>query len=221
MRPLRAAILDFDGLVLETEGCCFASWRALFRDHGAEYTLEEYLRVVGTVHTPRELFEDRCGPPADWAGLEARRRALEDQLGLELRPLPGVVSLLEQARALGMGVAVASSSTHRWVERHLGRHGLLDRFDTIVCREDVPRAKPEPDLYLEALRRLGAGPAEAVAFEDSATGSLAATRAGIRCVAVPTPITRTQDFSHADRILPTLEGLDLGRLLVDFSGEGR
>lgn len=218
----RAVLLDFDGLILETEGCSFASWRVLFQERGAAYALEEYQQIVGTVGTPRELFEARCGAPADWTALETRRRAIEDRLHLELRPQPGVEALLEQARTSGLGIAVASSSTHGWVDRLLEGHGLLHRFDAIVCREDVGgRAKPAPDLYLEALRRLGVAPAAAIAFEDSTTGALAARRAGIRCVAVPTAITRTQDFSHADLIVPSLDGIDLRALLGALLDGGR
>ncbi len=214
MPSFRAAILDFDGLILETEGACWVSWRALFRERGAEFTLPEYQQIVGSDRSARTLFEDRCGRPADWGELDARRRELERRLHEELELQPGVAALLQQARALGMAVGVASSSSHGWVDRLLAEHGVLDRFDAVVCREDAPHAKPEPDLYLEAARRLGAAPAAAVAFEDSLNGALAARRAGVRCVAVPTAMTATQDFSAADLVVPTLEGLDLRETLA-------
>jgi HAD superfamily hydrolase (TIGR01509 family) len=217
----RAAILDFDGLILETEGPGFESWRALFREHGADYTLAECQELVGTPETAHALFEARCGRPADWAVLERRRKELEDRIHEGLSLQPGVEALLRQARALGLGLAVASSSPHGWVERHLGVHGLSAAFDHLVCVEDAPRAKPAPDLYLEAVRRLGATPATAVAFEDSYNGALAARRAGLWCVAVPTPMTAGQDLSHADAVVPTLEGLDLEALLAGFEARGR
>lgn len=214
MTSFRAAILDFDGLILETEGPCFEAWRAVFREHGGDYALADYLRILGTSETARAVFEARCGVPADWSAVDRRRRELEDRLHEGLSLQPGVEALLRQARDLGLGLAVASSSSRRWVERHLRAHGLLDWFDHLVCREDAPRAKPEPDLYLEAARRLGVPPAAAVAFEDSYNGTLAARRAGLRCVAVPTPMTGGQDLSHADAIVPTLDGLDLMALLA-------
>ncbi len=153
----------------------------------------------------------------DRAEFERRRRELEDRLHEGLAPQPGVEALLRQARGLGLWLAVASSSSRRWVERHLRAHGLLERFDHLVCLEDAPRAKPAPDLYLEAVRRLGGTPRTAVAFEDSHNGALAARRAGLWCVAVPTPMTAGQDLSHADAVVPTLEGLDLGALLARFA----
>jgi beta-phosphoglucomutase-like phosphatase (HAD superfamily) len=114
-------------------------------------------------------------------------------------------------------LAIASSSPHRWVDRHLATHGLFERFDTIVCRDDVAQAKPAPDLYLEVLRRFDAPATAAVAFEDSHNGSLAAKRAGLHCVVVPTPMTATQDFSHVDQLVPTLAGFDLRAQLAHFA----
>lgn len=214
MRTIRAIILDFDGLILETEGVCYGAWQTLFRAHGADYALEEYQQILGTMDDPRALFEERCGAPEDWRALDDKRRALEKELGAGLEVQPGIVALLDQAHALGLGTAVASSSSHRWVDAHLQNHGLFSRFDTVVCRDDVVRPKPDPDLYLEALRRLGAQPEEAIAFEDSRAGSLAAKRAGIWCAVVPTPMTATQDFAHADFVVPTLAGLDLAQLIA-------
>jgi len=216
MTRFRAAILDFDGLILETEGTCYASWRAIFREHGVEYTLEEHREIVGSTRTAVELFEARCGRPENWPEVERRRREIEAQLQRGLSVQPGVESLVDQARALGLGMGVASSSSHLWVDPLLEAHGLLERFDTVVCREDAARAKPEPDLYDEAMRRLAVSAEATVAFEDSHVGALAARRAGTWCVVVPTPMTVAQDLSHAHVVLPTLEGLDLAALLAGF-----
>lgn len=219
MPTLRAIILDFDGLILETEGACFASWQEVFAAHGHRYELAEYLKIVGTHHgvwDPRAVLDRLCGGALDWARLEPGRRARELELGSALTVQPGVEELLRGARARGLRAAVASSSSHEWVDAHLERKGLRGYFDTTVCRGDAPEVKPAPDLYLEALRRLGVEARETVAFEDSHNGSLAAKRAGLWCVAVPTPVTATQDFSHVDLLVPTLAGLDLDTLLVRF-----
>lgn len=219
MPALRAAILDFDGLVLDTESAGFASLRDLFAARGADYTLADYGRIVGTHNSVQELVDllvMRSGRACTVAEFEAERSARESERGAGLAPLPGVLDLLAGARARRWKLAVASSSSHGWVDRHLHAHGLFAEFDTVVCRGDAPRAKPEPDLYLEALRRLGVTAGEAVAFEDSYNGSLAAKRAGLWCVAVPGPVTRWQDFSHCDRRVETLAGLDLDELTRAF-----
>lgn len=217
---MRAALLDFDGLILQTEASGFASLQALFADRGATYHLAEYLQIVGTTNDvldPYRLLEERTGRPWDRAALMAERSAHEERLNAALAPLPGVGALLDQAATLGWQLAVVSSSSHAWVDRHLRRLGFFERFAAILCRGDAPQVKPAPDLYLEALRRLGVGAAEAVAFEDSYNGSLAAKRAGLRCVAVPHALTRGQDLSHCDLVVDSLAEIDLATFARRFA----
>lgn len=219
MPAIRALIFDFDGLILDTESSCFAAWQALFAEHGQSYTLEDYLVIVGTTNAARDpvaLLRERSGRTHDRDVLLERLRQLERAGNHTLSPLPGVVALLDQARALGLRLAVASSSSRGWVEGHLRTHGLFERFEALVNRNDTLRPKPEPDIYLEALRQLGLGADEALAIEDSYNGSLAARRAGLRCLAVPNEITRTQDFSHVTLRRDTLAGLDLAALLREL-----
>lgn len=195
---MRAALLDFDGLILQTEASGYAALRAVFAARGVEYQLEEYLQIVGTTNEvldPFELLARRTGHTEDRAALVAERSTHEERLNAALAPLPGVVALLDQAAALGWSLAVVSSSTPDWVTRHLRRVGLLDRFHALVCRGDAPQVKPAPDLYLEAQRRLG-------------------LRAGLRCIAVPHALTRGQDFSHCDRVVASLAEIDLAALAV-------
>ena len=110
-----------------------------------------------------------------------------------------------------------SSSDDWWIERHLGRLGRLEGLDAIVAANgDTTRAKPRPDLYLDALHRLGLEPHEAIAFEDSPNGVTAAKAAGIACVAVPNPITATLALDEADLVLESLEDIPLPELLERF-----
>ncbi|MBK8479111.1 MAG: HAD-IA family hydrolase [Opitutaceae bacterium] len=210
-----AVLLDFDGLILQTEASGFASLQALFAARGATYTLTDYLQIVGTssgVLDPFLLLEQRTGRTWDRSAFDAERTAHEARLNEPLAPLPGVLDLLDAASACGCALAVVSSSPHGWVDGHLHRLGLFGRFTTIVARGDAPQVKPAPDLYFEALRRLEVTANEAVAFEDSYNGSLAAKRAGLRCVAVPHALTRSQDFSHCDLVVDSLASIDLAAL---------
>jgi beta-phosphoglucomutase-like phosphatase (HAD superfamily) len=91
--------------------------------------------------------------------------------------------------------------------------GILARFDCIRCRDDVPHAKPAPDLYIAVLECLAVPASEAVAIEDSPNGVIAAKSAGMRCVAIPNTITAGLDLSHADLLLRSLSELTLFELL--------
>ena len=127
--------------------------------------------------------------------------------------LPGVVELLDQAEALGLAKAVASSSPISWVGRHLDRLGIIERFAAVRTQDDVHRTKPWPDVFLAAATALQVRPERAVVFEDSRNGVLAAKEAGMFCVAVPNRITEGMDFSDADLVVSSLADVDLAALM--------
>src|SRR5207244_8457090 len=93
--------------------------------------------------------------------------------------LPGVEALLVEAQGLGLGRAVASSSSRAWVLGWLARHGIGERFQVVCGRDDVAQVKPAPDLFLLAAERLGIAPAACLVFEDSPNGMRAARAAGV------------------------------------------
>jgi HAD superfamily hydrolase (TIGR01509 family) len=131
-------------------------------------------------------------------------------------PLPGVLDTLRAARRLGLRLAVASSSPHRWVDGHLARLGLTDFFEAVKCSDDVARTKPEPELYLSALDALGVSPLEAIALEDSPNGVKAARRAGLFVVAIPNPVTAQLTFEGESLRLASMADLSLEALLSNL-----
>lgn len=209
--PLRGLILDFDGLMVDTETATLDAWRRIHDEDGFVADPRILHSVVGHVDVEVDLW---TAYPAsrDRAGLETRFLALTRRLCREAAVLPGVVELLDAARAAGLRLAVASNSSHRHVDGHLAARGLLDRFDAVVCREDVPRGKPFPDLYLAALEKLGLPADDAIAFEDSLPGHEAAAAAGLRVVVVPNPSTVGDTFVHATLRRASLAGLSLADL---------
>lgn len=213
---LKALIFDFDGLILDTETPLFTAWSAIFREHGAELVLEEWAACLGA---DDEAF-DAAEHLSKLTGKVINREIIyEDCNTRALReinqsePLPGVVPLLEHARQANLAVGLASSSPRSWVEGHLQRLNLIHFFDCIVCKEDVVKVKPAPDLFLLALRRLGIAQNNTVIFEDSPNGITAAQRAGIFCVGVPNSLSRFLDISHADLIISSLSTLPSAQLL--------
>ncbi len=210
---IRALLFDFDGLLLDTEGPSYRAWVEVYEHHGHELPISTWAAAIGTIDgfDPVRHLEG-LGVRLDPAAQEARRRRDLDLCDLEeLRP--GVADLLAEADRRGLRAAIVSSSDETWIARHLDRHGLLDRFDAIVCANgDSERAKPRPTLYLEALDRLGVRADEAAAFEDSPNGAAAAVAAGIFCIAVPNGVTSALDLSIADRVVASLEAVDLDDL---------
>ncbi len=220
---IRALIFDFDGLILDTEGPIYRSWVEVYEEHGVTLPFELWVKTVGSSNQafhPQHHLEERIGRPLPQAVLD-RRIERRFELVLAQNLPPGVADHVMAARALGLKVGIASSSSMNWVTGHLERLGILDCFDCIKSRDDVDQVKPEPDLYLAVLECLGVAAAEAMAIEDSPNGITAAKRAGLRCVAVPNPITAGLDLSHADLRLESLAEVTLPKLLNRLRGEGR
>ncbi|MEW5938252.1 MAG: HAD family hydrolase [Chloroflexota bacterium] len=213
---LQALIFDFDGLILDTETPEVEVWQAIYREHGHELPVDEWAKTVGgygiSAFDAATHLSGLAG--LDPAPLRARYRLDADRV-IHAKPIqPGVTDLLASARDHGLGLAIASSSPHSWVDAHLARLNLLPYFDHVVCQDDVPpgRTKPNPDLFLKALTRLGVGKEAAVVFEDSPNGVKAARAAGIFVVAVPNPLTKRLGVDGADLTVESLAGLTLDSL---------
>lgn len=151
--------------------------------------------------------------PLDKESIERWVDERKQSLNQSLQPLPGVLDYLEAAQAMGLGLAVASSSRRAWVEGHLERLGLLGYFQVIRTKEDVTLTKPDPALFLRAAEGLGVLPQETIVLEDSLNGVRAAKAAGAFTVAIPNTLTRHLDLSQADLVLTRLDDLALWDLL--------
>ena len=218
-RLIRAIVFDFDGLILDTEEPVYRSWLEVYQAHGEDLPFERWVQIVGSTTAgfhPQHHLEERLGRPLPKEVLD-RRIDRRTEMVLAQKVLPGVERHIEEAKAMGLKLGVASSSTNEWVRGHLARLGILDRFDCMRCRDDVANAKPEPDLYIAVLDCLGVLASEAIAIEDSPNGVLAAKRAGLRCVAIPNSITAGLDLGQADVQLASLADVTLAELLRKLS----
>ncbi len=210
--PLRAVIYDLDGLLIDSEPC----W---------EQAEMEVLRSVGVPLTPERCHET-TGLRLDeavaywavrhpWTGVsleEVVRRILRRVLALlaERAPLkPGARESLDVVRRAGLRVALASSSPLVLIEGALERVGLRGVFEQVVSAEGERFGKPHPGVYLTTAARLGVSPGSCLALEDSVNGVLAATSAGMRCIAIPErwPVLDPR-FSIANAVVRSLFELD-------------
>ncbi len=213
---IEAVILDFDGLILDTETPFRRSWEEIYAEHGLTVSAAVWAELIGSSADPAEaydLLERHLGRAIDRAAIRRRRMARELELLKDEAVMPGVRELIEEATARGIRLAIASSSEREWVVGHLEGIGLSESFDAIACAEDVAATKPAPDLYEVVLASLGVSPHRAIAFEDSAHGVAAAKAAGLFCVAVPNRVTRHLAFPAADLVVETLAGRTLTEIL--------
>lgn len=213
-----ALLFDFDGLILDTETTTYETVAATFEAYGATLDIAWWRSILGTADHPHwtEHLAETIGRPVDRESLVAQREAHRRPLIEALPACDGVEALLDAADAAHVPAAVASSSAADWVVPHLERLGLAGRFRAIVTRDDVDgdatRTKPAPDLYRIAATRLGADSARCVVLEDSPNGVAAGRAAGMRVVAVPSPLTRPLDFSAAHLVVDSIAALDIATL---------
>jgi len=213
---IKALIFDFDGLILDTETPEFDVLQDIYAEYDAELPIEKWGQIIGgsgaVTFDPVADLENLTGFDIPRQTVLDTWRAKADAL-IETNPiLPGVMNILDEAQRCGLKLAVASSSQHWWVDAHLQRLGILDRFEHVVCSDDVTRTKPSPELFLLALSKLNTRATEAVVFEDSPNGVKAANAAGIFVVAVPNPITSQLTFSGENLLLESLTQLSLDAL---------
>jgi beta-phosphoglucomutase len=218
--PLRAAVFDFDGVIVDSEPLHFRSLRDALRPEGVEITEEEYRRVY-LAYDDREAIRlalEHHGEKTDPARrekIEARKAEIFARLIPEVPVFEGARDLVRALEGQ-MPLAIASGARHEEVEAILRGVGLRDAFATIVGAEDAERTKPDPAPYLEAARRLaarkpGLAPEECVAFEDSMAGIAAALGAGMKVVGVAHSYP-AEKLRAAHRVVDSLVGIDAGGL---------
>ena len=213
---LRALIFDFDGLLVDTETVLIDAWVQMHAEDGLPCNRDDLHHIVGHTDVVHDYWA-AYAPEIERDGLENRYRNTARKLTLAAPPLPGTLALLAEARAAGLKIGIASNSSHAHVEGHLEHRGMRGSFDFIACRDDVTVGKPEPEVYLAALRGLRCAAPESIAFEDSVPGHVAAHRAGLRVVVAPNPSTAHFNFPHAAWQVPSLAGVTLPKLQKRFA----
>lgn len=213
---MRALIFDVDGTLAETEGAHLDAFNEAFAGAGLpwRWSEAEYTRLLTTTGGKERIaryVREAGGDPADFP-IQALHRDKTVRYtgriargGIALRP--GVAELIAEARALGLGLAVATTTSPENVEalvRATLGAGMTEIFPVVAAGEMVGAKKPAPDVYLLALERLGVAAADCVAFEDSRNGLLAAKAAGIFTVVTPGRFTAQEDFTGADRLVERL-----------------
>jgi HAD superfamily hydrolase (TIGR01509 family) len=215
---LAAVIFDFDGVILDSETAEYESHRRIYERCGVPLTIDEWCGAIGiwTEGHDDVRFQALSARSPDAPSRDAydaeRRRLFEDLIPRE--PMRGIRELLLALRDADIPAAIASTAPSGWVLPAAERIGVRPLFRTIVTGDEVPRRKPAPDVYLEAARRLGVSPADAVAIEDSGPGIASAKSAGLTAVAIPHWLTEQHDLTGADLRVAHAGELTVERLAV-------
>lgn len=184
----KAFIFDMDGLMLDSEPLYHQAWQAAAAELGYALDTELYLRLVGrsSAEADRAFIQTfgEAFPVAEFnQRWDAQWRNLINTKGIALQP--GLLPLLDWIEQQNIPKVVGTSSNSTEAELCLSKTGIRDRFSTVVTVDQVRAGKPEPDIFQEAVKRLGVPASDCLVLEDSNAGVEAAHSAGIQVIMVP------------------------------------
>lgn len=188
MQLPKLAVFDMDGLLFDTERVLMEENAKVMAEHGYQQDYDEYVQTIGTADEEffRRLYEIH-GPdyPAEEIAEMSRMREVERMKREGVPVKPGIPELLAFFEEKGVPCCVATSTKRPEAEEFLRISGLAKFFSYVVTSGDVSRSKPDPDIFLLACEKNGTAPEDAMVFEDSQNGILAAHRAGIPVICIP------------------------------------
>ena len=204
---MKAVIFDFDGLIIDSEHAIARGFIEALAARGFTLGLDQMAHLFGSTEVDHLWGELIAGCTAgavtiDDLGPELGRTipGMIDALPL----LPGVLEVLDAAKATGRRVGLATGQEPGRLRDHLHRLGLIGRFDVIVTSSEVARGKPAPDIFLEAAHRLGVVPTQCLVLEDSLHGYEGAIAAGMSVVVCPSLVTARSEFPASAARVDTL-----------------
>jgi len=207
-RKYSAVIFDLDGLMLDTESISQPAWKRAMMELGYEFDESIFPQIMGLkLEAIGEFYRGLLGQdfPFEKAN-ELRSKYMNEhfeKFGIELKP--GLLELLEFLDKNELPKVIATSSQRDFAMLKLRFANLIDRFDMIVCADEVENGKPAPDIFYLAAEKLGVDVKECLVLEDSSNGIKAAHAAGMGAVLVPDINQPTEDILElADRVFPTL-----------------
>jgi len=204
---IQAAIFDMDGLLIDSEPFWQLAEREIFSSVGVQVT-DELAEQTATM-TTREVTEFWFNlNPWSSLNLDEVEKAVVDRVEALVRErgseLQGVSKTLSLLKSKGIKIGLSTNSPFQLIPVILNKLGIASYFEAISSSDDVERGKPEPDVYLSTVDKLGVSALNCIAFEDSRSGMLAATRANIKTVVVPHPDKYHHDFSESHLKLRSL-----------------
>jgi HAD superfamily hydrolase (TIGR01509 family) len=209
--PGRAVLFDIDGTLVDTNYLHVLAWRRVFLDHGESgITSSRIHRLVGM--GTDELLETLCGRSRP--ELKPERARHFEALKGEIRAFPRAADLLRALHGRGVRVVLATSAEKSDLEALLAAIDAEDAIDAVTSAGEVEAAKPAPDLFSTALAEAGTAPEDTVAIGDTVWDVKAASRAGLRCVAVTAGGISRAELEAAgavavyDDVAALLDGLD-------------
>jgi beta-phosphoglucomutase family hydrolase len=212
---IKAVIFDLDGVLIDSEPLHAIADNQLLKELGTDAPENYFDRYVGWTNAAMwEAIKN------DYCITRSIHEIMEMQMPIKLNLLqegnhnviPGIVELLEELKTMHIPVAIASSSPKLFIDAAVEKIGLTQFFAIIISGEEVEKSKPEPDIFLKAAELLNVKPSECLVIEDSKSGTIAAKKAGMKCIGFQNVNSGNQDLSIADFIVTDIKEIDIGKM---------
>ncbi|RLL41170.1 HAD family hydrolase [Oceanobacillus piezotolerans] len=212
---IKAVIFDFDGLILDTETPWYEAYKEVLRtNYKYDLLLEDFVKCVGSSDTILfNYLKEQLENDVDLNDISLKAKAIHSEKIKEINARDGVEDYLKEATELGLKIVLASSSTKEWVTSHLTKLNFISYFDHLITQDDVENVKPSSDLFLKAIDVLKVDPSEAIVFEDSLNGLIAAQKADLRTIIVPNQVTEKLPFENYHLKINSMKDMSLQKLL--------
>lgn len=205
---LNAFIFDLDGVIIDSERTKFIRLGGLLKKRGIFLSKSYFKKLVGrkTSTFLYKNFKSKLSREQIETILKARREDQLKHIRLYAKIIPGVKRFIRLLKKRNFKLGLATGTKHKIVDKVLKLHGLGNYFQVLVTGEDFKSSKPDPGVYIIALKRLKLPKNKVAVIEDSVAGVIAAKKAGLFCIAITTTQTRNQ-LRCADLVVDSFEDL--------------
>ncbi len=212
---VKAVIFDMDGVLVDSQPIHYKADMIALEKLGVSVSLEQLQKYTGTSNPNRfARFKKDFGIAQSVEEITVLQESIIFDLIAknDLQPIKGVKQLLDNLKLHSLNLAVASSSSHKFIDAVLTKINIKDYFDIIVSGEDLKNSKPAPDIFLATANKLNITPADCIVIEDSENGVLAAIAANMKCIGYINPNSGNQDLTKATLIVDDFTKIDIHRV---------
>lgn len=217
---MKLVIFDMDGVLIDSQPIYAGVIRELCAELGIVVSPADYDLFAGMpslqqwIYLQRQYGFDRT--PGELSAVERERQYARILQSEHLKPIPGVIELLETLRRHEISLCIASSSSSRAIRMIIAKLNIDRYFSEIISGDEVERGKPAPDIFQKAAERFGINPLHCAVIEDSGNGVRAAKAAGMFCVGFQNPNSGRQDLSGADLVIDSFGPSNIEILMTRF-----
>jgi len=206
-------IWDMDGVIIDSVPYHYQAWCDTFMQYGINYTEKIDEKPFGHVETIKSVIEDATEGEIKKIANQKEEIFKNILIKNGVRPLPGVVDLLDSLTKNDFKLGLASSASLQTILLIINAIGIRQHFHAIISAEDVKRPKPDPQTFKMALRKLSISQKFSCVIEDMPAGISAAKKAGVKCIGVTTNHPRDK-LAKADIVVDSVKDICINDILV-------